>query len=72
MTSGRSASSVHRVPALSLGIDGLLFTEAVVPGRSALECVSGLCRKLEARFVLEVWSEDGAAFVRFIRPRALC
>lgn len=76
VVSGRSPSSVRRVPALSIGIDGLLFTEPVEAGDSARECVARWCHKLEARYEIDVQTdgdeERDAVVLRFVRPRALC
>ena len=65
---GRSTSSVSRAPALSLGVDGATFTETVVAGESARDCVTRWCDRFSDRYELEVLAVDDAVQVRFVRP----
>jgi len=65
---GRASSSGPQTPALSIGLDGLLFTERVHAGEEASTCVARWCARLEARYELAVEVVDGATHVRFVRP----
>jgi len=67
---GRRASSGPKTPALSLGVDGLLFTQVVGAGEDAQTCVRRWAERLGARFEIEVTAEGDAVHVRLVRARA--
>lgn len=69
LVAGRRASSGPQTPALSLGVDGVLFTQGLRAGDDAAACVARWAERWSGRFELEVSAQGDVVHVRLVRSR---